>query len=129
MNDKIRSVCPIIILLVAATCTAADLQFKIKVNPAGIARRNSPTSIVLSPGRELPASWKAPGKEQISASLTPVDGGEAIDAQVVTSKTSKGIEVYWIEKKLDPGKESNYILRLGKAAKTDSALFLSLIHI
>ena len=123
MTDKIRITCSIMILLVAATCTAADLQFKIKVNPAGVARRNSPTSIVLSPGRELPANWKATGKERISAFLTPTDGGEPIDAQVVTSKTSKGLEVYWIEKKLDPGKESNYILSIGKAVVTTSSLF------
>jgi hypothetical protein len=123
MNDKFRILCSIMILLASATCTAADLQFKINVNPAGIARRNSPTSILLRPGLELPADWTASGKEQLSAILTPADGGAAIDAQVVISQASKGIEIYWIEKKLDPGKESNYTLRLGTGSKTSSPLF------
>ncbi|MEE3199069.1 MAG: DUF6807 family protein [Planctomycetota bacterium] len=123
MNAKIRISCSILILLVAATCTAADLQFKIKVDPAGIARRNSPTSIVLRPGKELPASWTASGKKQLSAILSPAAGGAAIDAQVSRSKDSKGIEIHWIEKKLDPGMESSYTLRLGATGKSDSPVF------
>ncbi|HBO51239.1 MAG: PmoA family protein [Planctomycetota bacterium] len=111
------------ILLAAASCPAADLQFKINVNPAGIARRNSPTSAALRPGRELPAGWTAPGNSQLSAILTPAGGGKAIDAQVVMNGTSKGIEVYWIESKLDPGMESNYMLRLGAGGKTASRAF------
>ena len=123
MNDKIKLVCSITILLVAATCPAADLQFKIKVDPAGIARRNSPTRVLLRPGKELPTGWTASGKKQVSAILTPVDGGTAIDAQVVTGKAAKELEICWIEKKLDPGMESNYTLRLGTGGKSDSPVF------
>ena len=118
-----RTICALSILLASASCPAADLQFKINVNPAGIARRNSPTRIALRPGKELPANWTAPAGGAVSAILTPDKGAKPIDAQVVTDGKSNGLEVYWIEKRLDPGKESNYTLRLGTGDKTDSPVF------
>ena len=118
-----RAICTLTFLLAPAICPAADLQFKISVDPAGIARRNSPTSIELRPGKELPANWTAPGGNGLSAILTPVGGAKPIDAQVVTTGTTKGLEVYWIEKKLDPGMVSSYTLRLRAGGKTASPAF------
>ena len=118
-----KTICALVMLLAAASCPAADLQFKIKVNPAGIARRNSPTSVVLQAGKELPADWKAPSGKQLSASLVPTAGGSAIDAQVLTTPAPGGVEIHWIEKKLDPGMESDYTLRLGSASGKASPLF------
>jgi len=123
MIHKMRAGCALAIFLVAASCPGADLQFKIKVDPAGIARRNSPTSVKLRPGKELPAGWTAPGDGLVSAILTPANGGKAIDAQVLSLAGAKGIEVYWREKKLDPGMESRYTLRLGSGGKTPSTVF------
>ena len=123
MIHKMRAGCALAIFLVAASCPGADLQFEIKVDPAGIARRNSPTSVKLRPGKELPAGWTAPGDGLVSAILTPANGGKAIDAQVVSLAGAKGIEVYWREKKLDPGMESRYTLRLGSGGKTPSTVF------
>ena len=42
-----RSICTLTFLLAPAVCLAADLRFKISVDPARIARRNSPASIEL----------------------------------------------------------------------------------
>ena len=123
MIHKMRAGCALAIFLVAASCPGADLQFEIKVDPAGIARRNSPTSVKLRPGKELPAGWTAPGDGLVSAILTPANGGKAIDAQVLSLAGAKGIEVYWREKKLDPGMESRYTLRLGSGGKTPSTVF------